>query len=269
MGIQAAVTASLPPTLPVGCRDSIQRWLREKNSESVEGVYRALQEAELMGQRYVCPEVLTQRVANRIFELAFQHHPAPILGEGKRRHPLSCRHICRVKIPQMLAAFLRSPYVKGVVCVSSVLFVLFKGFAAYKATAECLRGRVLPFVLNTAPLSLIRVFNRVIGGIEHYSNSLYRRKWTILLSVAALKYSSLEIPYLTNLARKVSIKSLVSFLFFAPWTLGWEAGLLVFNAVSFIPLQLDRGALVLEGWAQEEGRGPKEEARQQWLQKVV
>lgn len=176
--------------------------------------------------RYQFGEPLTARetALKLIFNMSFAAQPDEIIAAAESFHPEQAafyprwKKVCWIHIPNLTADVLNNVFVKVILSVI-VLYKSSRAFYAAYAVIPALIARSIPFIINNTPLVVFRAANSVLDLKElAYQNMLKILFFTWASQQIILRLLP-EIPHVTPLARRFSIRSTISMLTNSPQTI--------------------------------------------------
>lgn len=122
-----------------------------------------------------------------------------------------------VLLPRAFASTINHPYVKIALTIVGLIYGYRACVWGYTVSQHFLVARAIPLMINNTPVSVIRSMNHILNLKDVVLN--YR--WTILFYtwMGQQVLRLMPIPYVSNLAERVSIISLFGLLFRAPSTI--------------------------------------------------
>jgi len=173
-----------------------------------------------------------------IFEESFHHASQPVIRDAKciegSFYPL-WKRVCLIYIPKTLGTFFGSPLIKMAISIAVLYYTYKIGNSAFKGMKHLFKGmehlfidKVIPFVINNTPITLIRSSNRILDAIDW----VRQRKFKLLIGTFIIQKFILygpNIPYFTATIRAINIWDIGWALYRSPQTL---FGFLISSGVS-------------------------------------
>lgn len=157
-----------------------------------------------------------------IFEESFHHASQPVIRDAQRIegsfYPL-WKRVCWIKVPKNLGAFFGNFLVKVAISVAAIYYTYKLGNFAFKGIEYSFTAKVIPFVINNTPITIIRSSNQILKAIDWG----LKHKFRLLLGAFGVQQIILwgpNIPYFTSTIRAINIWDMGWALYRSPQTLG-------------------------------------------------
>lgn len=252
----------------------ISDWLGRQDEAGAVPILKGLKSAIKSEKRYRFQEATKRDEAiKRIFEKAFKQAPEQIIQSAEelagRAFYSPTRKVCWIQIPNRIQSVLGNRGVQIILGIATAVMGYHLGFKIYGITSTFFASRAIPFLINNAPLQIIRLFNLVMSGKDWiYKNSLKFIGAVWITREMIVQFP--EIPYLTAAARMINIWTIIGTIFSAPQTIGGFLFTTSVDLCTFIWNNFDKTAQFFGDLAQRSERGrisiSKQEAYQLWAE---
>jgi hypothetical protein len=210
--------------------------------EGAKSIVEKLHQNTLTGDRtrykFTQDETAREQALKLIFDSAFQANPEEITIAAQWEHPSQTafyprwEKICWTQIPTVVSTVVNNPFFKIALSICALYYAHIACYAAYRSCAA-ITMRSIPFIINNTPIVVFKVTNTILD----VKDWVYSPQIAIILLcswvaqqiiLVAPVLGAPEIPYLTPLARWVSIGSILTFLYPEPESLSsfiWNKGI--------------------------------------------
>lgn len=223
MGFMSGYTATVVNNLP-GQDLRAMQWLDKRDEKGANDLIEALQGAShpTSKKRYRFNSDLQSGALKAIFEASFKDSPQFLTRKaeavsGKSFYPL-WKRVCKIDAPRAIGSVLGNTCFKIVAIVATGYFGFVLGHQAYIAVTQATTARALPFIINNTPLSIIRLFNSAMSGLEY----IFKNSFNILVGILVAKGVARllpNIPYFTATTKAVDFFAIWKVLYASPQTL--------------------------------------------------
>lgn len=182
-----------------------------------------------------------------LFDKAYKDNPTDVVAASERitGTPFYSRRKQRIweRIPTAVSATLDNPLVKITASIALTYFLAKQGMNAYKDVKLYTAAKVVPYVINNAPIQVIRVGNAAANALTWVMNHKFRAIGYAFMAQTVLSF--VPITAVRNLANRINIfsilfmqqQSLYMFLFEKLWdslSWGWNGCEAVSNVLAGI-----------------------------------